>query len=362
MPDKVIDHLGNIPPRIIHRACQGNRPFDVPIQKPAEQIREDRRIRSAQNIQYMLIGQQLAVVKCKTLVQQAQGVSHRSVSRLCNILQRLRLDLHAFTVRDLLQMLRDRLPAHSAEIITLAAAQYRRRYLLRVGRGQNKDHVGRRLLQGLEQRIKRARRKHVHLVDYVYLKPPRYRRIFHLVADIADVVNAVIGCRVDLEHIHRAPGIDRPADFAFIAGIASELGCMRTVYRAGKDLGRRCLAGSPCTTKEIGMTYPVGFDLILQRRYDCVLSHDLTECGGTPFAVKCLVRHSLGFLIHKIQYTAASVHTRKSGTAYFYKVYHIPMPYGKKIAAAMHPYSSPVIRRISLRRLSLRSFRSSSLL
>ena len=67
--------------------------------------------------------------------------------------------------------------------------------------GQDKDHIGRRLLQRLKQGVEGAGGQHVHLIDDIDPVLSFGGRILDLVPDLPDVLHAVIGGRVDLHHI-----------------------------------------------------------------------------------------------------------------------------------------------------------------
>ena len=58
--------------------------------------------------------------------------------------------------------------------------------------------MGRRLLQGLKQRIEGRGRQHVHLVDDVNLELAMLGRILDRLAKVADLVDAIVGGGVDL--------------------------------------------------------------------------------------------------------------------------------------------------------------------
>ena len=70
------------------------------------------------------------------------------------------------------------------------------------GGGQHEHHVLGRLLEGLEQRVRCVGREHVHLVDEVHLVPGcEPQPEVHALRERADVVDAVVRRRVELEQI-----------------------------------------------------------------------------------------------------------------------------------------------------------------
>ena len=148
------------------------------------------------------------------------------------------------------------------------------RDLLGVGGGQHEHDVGGRLLQRLEQRVGRRRREHVHLVDDVDLPAPRCAEpgVGH---QVAHGVDAVVGRRVELVHVHGVARGDLHARRAHAAGLTVDR--RLAVERLGQDAGRRRLAGAPRTAEEVGVRDPAVAHGALQRAHDVVLSPQLAE-------------------------------------------------------------------------------------
>ena len=63
------------------------------------------------------------------------------------------------------------------------------------------------------------------------------------IADIADIVNAVIACGVNFNNVKNGAGVDTLADFTFVAGIA--VNGMQTVDRLLKDFCAGGFSRSP---------------------------------------------------------------------------------------------------------------------
>ena len=97
----------------------------------------------------------------------------------------------------------------------------------------------------------------MHLVYDIDLETSCDRRILHLLLDIPDILNTVVGCRIYLNYIYGSACCYGFAGLAFIAGTAVMLRSVRTVDCSCKYFGSRGFACPSCTTKEIGMTYPV---------------------------------------------------------------------------------------------------------
>ena len=135
---------------------------------------------------------------------------------------------------------------------------------------QNKNNIGRGLLQRFEQRVERADGEHVHLVDNVYAVAPVGGRILDLVADIPDILHAVVGGGVNLHHVHGGAGDDGPAGRTFVAGASVHR--VLTVDCPGEDLRDTGFTGSTGSAEQVGVADASRRDLIFQGLYDGVLS------------------------------------------------------------------------------------------
>ncbi len=144
----------------------------------------------------------------RALVEQAQRVADAALGEAGDQLGRLAGEFEAFfpgDVRDLVGQLRR---FDAAEVVALAAREDRRGDLLQLGRGEDEDQMLRRLLDDLQQRVEGREREHVHLVDDIDALLHRGGREHGLLAQGADVVHAVVGGGVKLDHVEdRAVGI-----------------------------------------------------------------------------------------------------------------------------------------------------------
>ena len=91
----------------------------------------------------------------------------------------------------------------------------------------------RRLLENLQQRIERRGREHVHLVDDVHALFQHRRGIDRLLAQGADVVDAVVRRGVELRNIEQRPLVDPTAGLALVARLTVHR--MQAVDRLGED-------------------------------------------------------------------------------------------------------------------------------
>ena len=124
----------------------------------------------------------------------------------------------------------------------------------------------------------------MHLVDDVDLVLADRRQIGHLVAQVADVVNAVVRRGIHLDDVHDGAGVNALTNFTLAAGVGA--GGVQTVDRLGKDLGAGRLAGAAGTGEQIRMADAPGRNLVLQGRDDGRLANHVRKALGTPFSIQ----------------------------------------------------------------------------
>ena len=100
------------------------------------------------------------------------------------------------------QMRRDAACGDWLEIKSLATTLNCGGHFVRLGGAQNKFHVRRRLLHGLQQRVECWRGEHVHFVNDVNFVRTARRKNSSLGDQVARVVHAAIAGAVDLDHVH----------------------------------------------------------------------------------------------------------------------------------------------------------------
>ena len=142
------------------------------------------------------------------MIQKAQRVTHGTVRRFGHIPDRLIFHIHLLCHHQLLKSGRNRLDTDPLKVIMLAPRENRNGYLVHLRGCQYKDDILRRLLQRLQERIKSAYGKHMHLVYDVDLIPALRRAVRHLLPDLPDVIHTIVGSSVNLNHIHRRPRRD----------------------------------------------------------------------------------------------------------------------------------------------------------
>lgn len=90
---------------------------------------------------------------------------------------------------------------HKAEIKALASAEYGFQQLVRFRGGEDEFYMGRRLLQGFKERIECGDGEHVDFVDDIELEARTCRNIGRLLAQGADLLDAVVGRTVDFDDV-----------------------------------------------------------------------------------------------------------------------------------------------------------------
>ena len=145
------------------------------------------------------------------------------------------------------------------EIQAETSGQDGRGELSRLGSRQNEGDVFRRFLQRLEQRVEGFRRQHVDFIYYIYFVPALCRGIVDAVPQLADIIYAAVGSRVDLHDVQERPIFDRLTGGALTAGTLS---LRKAVQSLGQQPCRRRLARPAGPAEQIGMARRPGSDLV----------------------------------------------------------------------------------------------------
>ena len=198
--------------------------------------------------------------------------------------RRRRLHRDLLLVGDALQDLGDLLGRGATEVEAMAAIDHGREDLLGLSRGQHENRPGRRLLQGLEERVPRLRGQHVRLVEDVDLVTSGHRRIGHLLAQVADVVDGVVRRRVHLDDVERGRAGDRDARVTHPARLDGR--ATLAVQAGGQDLGHARLACPARAHKQVGVVDLPALHGVAQGAYDVLLADDVGEAARAVAAVE----------------------------------------------------------------------------
>jgi hypothetical protein len=219
------------------------------------------------------------------LVERRQRVAHAAFGRPRDQRERRVVDRDLLVLRDGGKLIADRGKRQRLQLEHLRARPDRVGHLARLGRRHQELHVRRRLLDRLEQRVERLRRKPVDLVDDEDLEAVAHRRDGErLDDDLADGVDAGVGGAVDFEHVDVTALGDFEAGVARPARLAG--GPRHAVQRPRQDPRRRRFPDAPRSGEDERLREPPGRDGVLQRLDDTALADDVLEALRAPFASK----------------------------------------------------------------------------
>ena len=170
------------------------------------------------------------------------------------------------------------------EIEAMAAVHDGRQHLLRLGGGEHEDRPRRRLLEGLQKRVPGLGGEHVGLVQDVDLVAARDRGVGHLLPQIANVVDRVVGGGVHLDHVQRGRARDRDARVAHPA--RRDRRSLLAVQAGGEDLGRTRLPGPPRADEQVGMMDLATLHGVGERAHDLLLTDDVGEGARAVAAIE----------------------------------------------------------------------------
>ena len=158
--------------------------------------------------------------------------------------------------------------------------------LLRLGGREHEAQELRRLLDELQQRVEALPRDHVGLVDDVDLVATRDRRVERAFAQVAGVVDATVGGRIDLDDVEAARAVGRQRD----AGVADAARVGRrallAVERPRQDARARGLAAAARPAEQVGVVDAAVAQRLLERAGDVLLPLELGEGPGPVLAVE----------------------------------------------------------------------------
>ncbi len=216
------------------------------------------------------------------MIQQAQGVPHGAAGLPGDQRQALLRDGHPLPPAEFDHVMHHLARLDAPQVVALAAGQNGDGDFVGFGGGEEKHHVGRRLLQRLEQRVEGRRAEHVDFVDDVDFEPAVGRHVADVFPQVADVVHAVVGGPVDFQHVRRVASGDLPAGAAGVARFRRRSPV--AVHGLGEDAGDGGFAGAPGAREEDGVGHPFRPDGVGQRAGDVRLTHHVGEGLGTVFS------------------------------------------------------------------------------
>ena len=202
----------------------------------------------------------------------------------------------AFVVEDDGEVPAELLDGQERELEVLGARADGRQHLLRVGGGEHEHDVRGRLLERLQQRVRRRRvsmctSSTMYTLRFAVAPRPRLT-LWH---EVAHVVDAVVRRGVELDEVEERARRDRHAVLALAARLA--VGAeIEAVQRLGEDAGGGGLAGAARAGEQVRVADAVLADRVAQRGGDVVLADELAEPLRAVLAVQRLERHRLATL------------------------------------------------------------------
>jgi len=174
----------------------------------------------------------------------------------------------------------------------LAAGENRGGHLVQLGGSENEHQVLGGFLQNFQQSVERGDGEHMDFVDDVYALFHMGGGVDSLVPQGADLIDAVVGGGVQLQHVQEAAVFNAEAGGTLAAGVAV-LG-MLAVDGLGQDFGAGGLAGAAGAGEQVGVGRAALCHLPAQSLGDMGLAYDIGKRLGPPFAVECLI-HGTSF-------------------------------------------------------------------
>ena len=129
----------------------------------------------------------------------------------------------------------------------------------------------------------------MNLINDVYFIVSLCRSVGNFFSDLTNVVYTIVGCSIDLDHIHGSSGLDCLAHGTFITWAAIDR--MLAVHRFRQNLRHSSFTGSSGSAEQIRMTDAIMFDLIGQSCHYMILTLDIVKIVWSEFSVKGSITH-----------------------------------------------------------------------
>ena len=168
------------------------------------------------------------------------------------------------------------------EIINLAPGEDGGDNLVFLGGGEDENHIARGLLEGFQESVESGWGEHVDLIDDKHPVAPLRRRNLHLLHELADVVDTIVGGGVKLYDVHGVAVVERTAAVALVACL-SVGGRIGAVDCLGEDAGAGGLPHPARAAEEIAVGQTVGGYGIFKGSREGLLPHDAVEGSRTVF-------------------------------------------------------------------------------
>ena len=110
--------------------------------------------------------------------------------------------------------------SQSLEAVALTAGEYGCGHLVELGGCEYKGQMLGRLLENFQQCVERGSREHVHLIDDIHALFDGNRGKHRFLAELTDIVNTVIGSRVNLNNVENTAVVNAQTCGALAAGVS----------------------------------------------------------------------------------------------------------------------------------------------
>ena len=157
-------------------------------------------IKYVQIINHTLIGD-ISSGETNHLIEDRQCITHTTVRLHGYHVQRFRLCRDSFFRSNIRQMIHRIFHAYPVKVINLTTGKNGRENLMLLRRSQDKDSMTGRFFQRFQERIESRCRKHVHLVDDIYLILTNLRRDAYLLHQLANVIYRIVGSSIEFVNI-----------------------------------------------------------------------------------------------------------------------------------------------------------------
>src|SRR5271165_7006721 len=116
------------------------------------------------------------------------------------------------------------------------------------------------------------------------------RSVAHHFTQLANLVDAAIGGRVDFDDVQRSTRRDLRAGIAYAARLGGR--SIHAIQSLRQDSRGGGLTDAPRAGKNVGMGYTIVVDGVGECFGDVTLTHKITKCLGTPLTGYNLIGHS----------------------------------------------------------------------
>ncbi|OPZ23275.1 MAG: hypothetical protein BWZ03_00573 [bacterium ADurb.BinA186] len=203
------------------------------------------------------------------------------------------VDIDFLCLGDLLKVFAKIFFADTVKIKALCAGDYCRRHFVSFCCCQNKNCMGRRLFKRFKKGIKGFLGQHMNFIDDVNLELCFGRRELNIFPKLADLVDASIGCGIDLNHIYRFAGKNIAARFTLIAWLRIKFAALLfridnhlAIRNLGDQAGSCRLAGTPRAGEKICMSDLAVLNRLKQGIANMILSNKIAEFLWPVFSVQ----------------------------------------------------------------------------